>query len=148
MAGPVAISVIKTGKFRKPVLDNAQLTAIGTGMVAKQKARWAAALNADDQKAKPLSKPYLYKKARIRKTNRPVRDLHLTGLLLENFRLRKAIDGIIRAEPTSRAGRQHATSATRDDQMIGFSLSDAKQVYDETERQYGRLAEKMWFQID
>lgn len=147
MAGPVSVKVKKTGRLKKPTLDHGPLTAIGTDMVAKQKQRWAQGINADGMRAKPLSKPYLYKKAKIRRTNRPIRDLNLTGLLLSNFTLRKAINGVIRAEATSRAARKHAVSAQQGDQMIGFSGSDVKEVYEGAEKQYGILARKMWVPI-
>src|SRR5262245_42865524 len=98
MAGPVSVKVKKTGRVKKPTLDHGQLTTIGQAMVDKQKQRWAQGINAEGMRAKPLAKPYLYRKAKIRRTNRPIRDLHLTGLLLSNFTLRKAINGVIRAE--------------------------------------------------
>ena len=147
MAKPVDVKVVKTGRFKPPVLDNGKLTEIGNKMVAAQKQRWSQGRNATDAKARPLSKPYLFRKAKLRRTNRPIRDLHLTGLLLSNFTLRKAVNGVIRAEPTSREGRKHATSATEKDQMIGFAGSDAAAVFDETAKQYGSLAEKMWFPV-
>jgi len=146
-AKPVDIKVTKTGRFKPPVLDQGQLTSIGSQMIAAQKARWASGRNAADAPGRPLSKPYLYKKAKIRKTNRPIRDMHLTGLLLSNFTLRKAINGVIRAEPTSREGRKHATSGNDKDQMIGFAGSDVKVVYDETQKQYGSLAQKLWYPV-
>jgi hypothetical protein len=146
MADAVSIKVKKTGRFKAPVLDHGQLTQVGTTMVEEQKRRWSQSVNADGGRAAPLSKPYLFRKAKIRKTNRPVRDLHLTGLLLSNFTLRKAINGVVRAEPTSRKGREHATSANRKDQMIGFSGQDVQAIYTETQKQYGALAKKLWFQ--
>ena len=147
MAGAVGIKVKKTGRLKKPTLDHGALTAIGQEMVAEQKKRWSQGINADGMKAKPLSKPYLYKKAKIRRTNRPIRDLNLTGLLLQNFTLRKAINGVIRAEATSRAARKHAVSAQQGDQMIGFSGSDVKEVYEGVAKRYGVLAQKLWVPI-
>lgn len=147
MADAVKIEVKKTGRIRAPVLDHGALTRIGTEMLAAQKQRIGRGLNTSDSQAKPLSKPYLFKKAKIRRTNRPIRDLKLTGLLMENFTLRKAANGIVRAEPTSREARKHALAAVEKDAMIGFAGSDLKTVYEGAEEQYGQLAKKMWVPI-
>ena len=146
--GPVQIRVKQTGRVRKPNLDNGDMTAIGQEMVAAQKARWAAGVNADGAKARPLSRRYTYIKAKVRRTNRPIRDMHLSGILLNNFTLRKAINNVIRAEPTSRVARdQHAKPANKIEQMIGFSGSDIKASYDEIAKRYGDLARRMWIPV-
>ena len=147
MADAVKVTLKKSGRLKPPVLTDPVLTKIGEEIVRKQKERWSKSVSANGDKAAPLSKPYLFRKAKIRRTNRPVRDMHLTGLLRDNFTLRKAANGIIRAEPTSREGRKHATSANAKDQMIGFSGTDVKTVYDETSAAYGKLAKEMWIPI-
>lgn len=147
MANPLNMQVKKTGFFRPPKLDNGVLTHMGNDIVAQQKMRWSLGRNTSDAPAKPLSKPYLFRKAKIRRTNRPKRDLHLSGLLLSNFTLRKAMNGVIRAEPTSRVARTHALSANEKDQMVGFAGSDLKNVYDDAEKAFGSLAKKLWYQI-
>ena len=147
MAGGIKVKLKRTGRLRKPTLDYGQLFHIGTHMVEKQKARWAAGLNANDGTAAPLSKRYMFYKAKVRKTNRPKRDMRLSGLLWNNFSLRKAINGVIRAENTTREARDHATSANAKDQMIGFSGSDLKVIYNESQRAYGSLAKNLWYEV-
>jgi hypothetical protein len=142
MAG-IKVGVKKTVRLRQPKLDGGQLQEIGDAMVAKQKARWGAGINAEDRAAKPLSKRYTFIKAKIRRTNRPKRDMNLSGLLLSNFTLRKAINGVIRAEPTSRKAREHARPANNIEQMIGLSGSDSKVIYDRTQAAFGDLAKTM-----
>ena len=146
MAEPIKITIKGKGRFKQPKLDAGQLQHIGEDMVTTQKARWASAVNALGGKAKPLSKKYTFIKAKVRRTNRPVRDMRLTGTVLSNFRLRKAINGVIRAEPTSRIARDKARGADRYEQMIGFSGTDIKNVYDEVQKAYGELAKTLWYQ--
>jgi len=143
----VKITVKKRGFFRAPKLDNGTLTQIGIEMVAAQKARWARAENADGTKAKPLSKKYIFQKAKIRRTNRPVRDLHLSGTLLENFSLRKAINGLVRANPTSRKAIEHARLGQEKEAMIGFAPSDIRVVGEAAEKAFADLTQRLWYQI-
>lgn len=145
MAGQPVTGKVKSGRFKKPVLDNHALTHMGESLVAQQKNRWAKSLNAFDQNSRPLSKKYMFVKAKIRRTNRPRRDLHLTGLLLSNFTLRKAVNGTIRAEPTSREARKHASSANEKDQMIGFAATDIRRAMDEANAAFGSLCKKLWY---
>ena len=143
----VTIAVKKRGFFRAPKLDNGTLTHIGNEMVAAQKARWARSENTDGTKAKPLSKKYIFQKAKVRRTNRPVRDLHLSGLLLENFTLRKAINGHIRANPTARKAIDHARLGQEKEAMIGFAPSDSRAVAKAVDEAFGELTQRLWKQI-
>ena len=144
MAEEVKIKVTRTGRVKAPVLDGGKLTAIGNLMVTEQKQRWSKAVSADGSAAPPLSKKYIFIKAKIRRINRPVRDMNLTGTVLQNFMLRKAINSIVRAEPTSRLAREKARGAERYAQMIGFAPSDEKAVYAAAQKEYGELVKALW----
>jgi hypothetical protein len=146
MANQVKISVTKSGRIRGPNLSDLQLKAIGDRMVAEQKARWAKATDAAGQPAKKLSVRYAIIKQKYTH-KRPVRDMVMTGKTLANFTLRKAADGRIRAENTTRLERQKAMRANQYDQMIGFAVSDAQAVFDETQKQYGQYVNKAWIPI-
>lgn len=133
-------------------LDNGQLTQIGRPMVAEQKRRIRRGLNANNQAAKPLAKGYQYRKTNVlRKMGKltgsgfAVRDMVFTGATMQNFGLRKAINGVIRAEPTAQWARTRAQSTVfggPDAQMIGFSGDDVAVVITEAERQYGHNVRK------
>ena len=141
------IKVKRTGRVRAPNLPDAQLKAIGEKMVAAQKDRWARGVDANGQTAKKLSVKYaIIKQAVLHK--RPVRDMSMTGQTIKNFQLRKAADGRIRAENTTRLERSKAVRANNYDQMIGFALSDAKVVFDETQAQYGSWVNRAWIPLD
>jgi hypothetical protein len=141
------MKVTKTGKVRGPNLSDPQLRIIGDRMVAEQTARWARAYNASGNPAKNLSVKYAIIKQKVLK-KRAVRDMVMTGATLKNFTLRKAAEGRIRAENTTRLQRKSALRANSYDQMIGFALTDFKAVTDETQGQYGQWAEKAWLPLD
>lgn len=143
----VNIAVKKRGYFRAAKLDNGVLTHIGNEMVAAQKARWARSENTDGSKAKPLSKKYIFQKAKVRRTNRPVRDLHLSGLLLDNFTLRKALNGVVRANPTSRKAIDHARLGQEKEAMIGFAPSDERIIGKAVGDAFADLTKRLWYQI-
>jgi hypothetical protein len=133
----------KTGRLRGPNLSDPRLKVIGDAMVAAQKDRWDRAVDAEGQAAKKLSVRYaIIKQALLHQ--RPKRDMQMTGRTVANFTLRKAADGKIRAENTTRLERQKATRANSYDQMIGFAVSDLKVVFDETKAQYGQYAQTAW----
>ena len=144
---PVKVKVKQTGRVKAPRLDNGQLTKIGNLMVKTQKERWAKGLNASGNNAKPLSKKYTFIKKKFRGVNRPLRDNQMTGVLVANFTLRKAIDNVIRAENTSREARAHANRAQGFDEMIGFSGPDQVDLFRSVQAEYGAWAKKAWFQI-
>jgi len=145
---PVKIKVKQTGRVQKPKLDNGPLTRIGLQMVEAQKERWSRAANAQGMQAKPLSKKYFFMKRKHQGgKGRPVRDMKMTGLLIENFSLRKANEGVIRAENTSRAGRQHANQAVQYEDMIGFSGPEQLAAFRNFQAEYGQWAKRAWIQI-
>jgi hypothetical protein len=147
MANNVKINVTKTGRVRGPNLSDPQLKVIGDLMVAEQKARWARGEDASGQPAQKLSVRYaIIKQAVLHK--RPKRDNKMTGLLVQNFTLRKAANGVIRAENTTRLARAHALRANGYDQMIGFAVTDAKVVFAETQAQYGQYVNTAWIPLD
>jgi hypothetical protein len=142
-----SVTVKRTGRIRPPNLPDAQLKAIGDVMVTAQKLRWDKAINADGQIAKKLSVRWaIIKQAVLHK--RPERDMRLTGKTIKNFQLRKASLGKIRAENTTRYERQKAAGCNSYDQMIGFSLFDAKQVFAQTQTEFGQWVNKAWIPLD
>jgi hypothetical protein len=147
MADSVKIEVKKTGRVRGPNLSDPQLTVIGNKMVAAQKERWAKSFNANGQQATKLAVRYaIIKQAVLHK--RPTRDMWMTGKTVANFTLRKAANGIVRAENTTRLERAKALRANGYEQMIGFALTDTKVVFDETQVQYSNYAHTAWIPLD
>jgi len=147
MADGLNVRVTKSGKVKKATLDQGPLTAIGEKMVAAQKLRWSKGIDANDQGAKPLSKRYLFIKQKIRGVHRPIRDMHLSGETLANFGLRKAINGVIRAENSTRKTRARAQGAQAFAQMIGLSGTDQIVVFNEAQRQYGEALKQAWIPV-
>ena len=144
---PVSVKTKRTGRVQAARLDNAALTAIGTVMVQEQKARWEKGVNADGTAAKPLSKRYTFIKKAYRKVSRPIRDMKMTGRTLENFQLRKAIDGVIRAEPTQRETRRRAQIAQKIEEMIGLAPADQIAIFRATQAKYGDWVKRAWIPI-
>lgn len=137
---------VKSGRVRGPNLSDPALKVIGNAMVAAQKDRWAKGIDAAGQPATKLSVRYaIIKQAVLHE--RPIRNNRMTGLLVENFTLRKAANGVIRAENTTRLARQHAMRANGYDQMIGFALTDFKVVIDGAQAQYGEYAKTAWIPL-
>jgi hypothetical protein len=134
----------KGGRIATPKLDNGPLTRIGNDMVAAQKKRWAFGVNSDGTAAKPLAVKYLIQKAKYTGNPNPIRDMKMTGRTLENFQLRKAMDGTIRAENTTRLERQKATQAQQWEDMIGFAPTDQIAVFRSADAEYDRWLQKAW----
>jgi hypothetical protein len=141
------VKVKKTGRVRGPNLSDPQLKVIGEAMVDAQKKRWDDGINAEGNAARALSKKYFFMKRAATHQTSPIRDMKMTGVTVANFTLRKASGGIIRAENTSRAARDHANRAQGAEQMIGFAGSDQIAVFRESQLQYGVLLQKAWVPI-
>lgn len=152
----VRVRVNQTVRIKGPRLDGGALTRIGTVMVASVKERIAKGVDADGRSAKPLSKSYaIFKSGHLKKnrgigTNRPIRDLSLTGNSLQNYSLRRAIDNVIRADATTRDARmkldqaQNQVRKTRGvavrvgfSQMFGFEGRNVQSVLTATRAEYG-----------
>ena len=147
MAVTVKYKTTKTGRMRGPNLSDPSLKAIGDAMVAEQKARWARAYDAGGQPALKLPVKYaIIKQSYIHK--RPVRDMKMTGATIANFTLRKAAEGRIRAENTTRLERAKALRSNSYDQMIGFALTDSKVIFDGMQAQYGQYVKTAWIPLD
>jgi len=144
---PVKVKVPKSGRIKAPKLDQGPLTKIGEEMVASQKERWIESRNADGNTAKKLSKKTATIKAKFLRIKNPRRDNLMTGLMIENFKLRKAINGTIRAENTSREGRKHAQKGAKFEQMIGFAASDQVAVFKVAKEEYGKALQKAWIPV-
>jgi hypothetical protein len=151
MGDAFTVKVKRSGRVRKPNLDNGGLTRIGKDMVVQQLARWAAGFNANGNSAKPLAKKsFFVKQAYFRKgINRPViRDNNMTGSLVNNFSLRKAIAGTIRAEPTQRSTRAHANRSQYYEEMIGFSGPEQVRIFKNAQDEYGDIFTKAWVPVN
>lgn len=145
---PMKVKVVKTGRLKTPKLDQGQLTKIGEEMVRAQKLRWGNAINADGASAKKLTQRAYNQKRKLRKSSSPRRDMELTGLTKQNFTLRKAIDGVIRAENSSREARRRARRADQYEQMIGFAPTDQRIVFQGAAQAYKLYVQKGWQEIN
>jgi hypothetical protein len=147
MAASVSIKVPKTGRIRPPKLDNGKLTRIGKRMVESQKYRWSQGVNADGLKAKKLSVKYFFQKRKYKGGGNPIRDNNMTGAMRDNFAVRRASEGVIRAENSSRLGRAHAQGSQKFEEMIGFSPKEQLDVMRLTVSEYGDYVQKAWVPI-
>ena len=157
----VKVSVKRSVRLRGPNLDNGALTKIGEVMVATIKARIAQGRDADGNKALPLSRSYaIFKTGYLKKnrgigTNRPIRDLSLSGVSMQNYTLRRAADNVIRADATTRMARlkltqgqqqqrkkKGVTSTLGVSQMFGWEGRNVADVLAETRKQYGNFVKK------
>jgi len=150
---PVKVSVKQKGRVRPPRLDGGVLQGIGEVMVERQKERWSKHVNAAGNTAKPLSKRYTFIKKNFLKKQgiiigAPYRDVKLTGLLIENFQLRKAINGVIRAENTTKKARDHANGMQGQEEMIGFSGPEQMAAFRNFQAFYGQWVKRAWFQLN
>jgi hypothetical protein len=136
------IKVDKSGYIAPPLLTDVQLKDIGNVMVQAQKERWSHGINAQDQKARPLAKVTAKGKATFGKN--PIRDMDMTGVVRQNFTLRKWTMSNIRAENTSRAGRMHARKAQIFERMIGISPRDRDIIFAHAYRAYGFYLQSAW----
>jgi hypothetical protein len=147
----ISVRVTKSGRIIPARLDNGALTRIGDSMVEAQLKRWSLGLNANGNAARQLAnKSFFEKRAYLKKTgaNRaPIRDNNMTGSLVKNFSLRKAISGTIRAEPTQRTTRSHANRAQFYEEMIGFSGPEQVKIYEKSFEEYGKIFTKAWVPI-
>ena len=146
MSNYVRITVKQAGRVKPPNLADPQLARIGTSMVTAQFQRWAKAVNANGLPAKPLRKHYAIIKQKYTH-KRAIRDNWMTGLLWKNFQVRKAADGVIRAENSTRLARDHANGSQRYEEMIGFAVTDAQVVIDESQKEYGNYVKTCWIPI-
>jgi len=144
---PVQVKVKSAGRIRAPRLDYGKLTFIGRSMIEAQLDRWARGVNANGQTAKPLSVRYaIIKQRALRK--RPIRDMQMTGQLIANFGLRKAINNEIRVENSTKLNRQKAQRAQNYEEMIGFAGSDQTALYKSALDQYGVFLKEAWVPLN
>jgi hypothetical protein len=141
------IQVKQSGRMKPPNLEDKQLKLIGDRMVAAQLARWKKGYNSNGVKGKRLSLKYAAEKRAFTRNQFPIRDMKMTGRTIQNFTLRKAARGIIRAENTTRLERAKAMRAQKADDMIGFAPSDFIVVYRSMMDAYGQWASKAWIPV-
>lgn len=144
---PVVIRVKKTGRMKGPDLSDPALRAIGDEMIKAQFARWDDGLNANGNQAKKLSFKYFKQKQKYTGQANPIRDMKMTGELIKNFSLRRAGQGQIRAENTSRSTRGKAQRAQKVEEMIGFAGTDQLAVFKASQDQYGKHLQKAWIPL-
>jgi len=140
----MGFKVKKSGRFQLPDLDGGFYQAIGTEMVRSMRARIARGRNAYGQMAKPLSKGYAKQKMTYRKIANPIRDMNMTGLAMNNFRLRKANAGVIRADITEAEPRRHALRAQSFEHMFGWAPQDKANVTKLCKLKYGVASKNAW----
>lgn len=140
------MQVVKTGRVsnKKLMLTTAQYRQLGEAMLDANKKRILRGINVQGSSAKPLSKFYRKQKAKIRHTGRPIRDMFLTGLTLNSYRVVRAWGGIIRAEPTSAEGRKRAFFSQRREAMFGFTPHEERAVIAEARKMFGRNTTVAW----
>lgn len=143
----MTIKVKRTGRIQAPNLDMRAYTDIGNLMVKNQKERWSKAINAEGNAAKPLSVKYIFEKRAYTGNTKPKRDMKMTGDTIANFQLRKARDGVIRAENTSRLAKQKAQRAQNYEQMIGFSGEEQVAIFKKGEEIFGDKMKRAWIPI-
>jgi hypothetical protein len=136
------IKVDQTGRVEPPVLTQEQLNDIGETMVRNQKERWTRGVNALDQQARPLAP--VTAKGKVTYGKRPIRDMEMTGVVRENFTLRKATMTEILAENTSVAGRMHARKAQKFERMIGLAPSERTALFLHAQRAYSIYLKRAW----
>jgi hypothetical protein len=144
----LTVKVKRTGRVKPPNLDMGEYTDLGKLMVRNQKERWAKAINAEGNAAKPLSVKYIFEKRAYTGNTRPKRDMKMTGETIANFQLRKARDGVIRAENTNRLARQKAMRAQGYDQMIGFSGDEQTAIFKKADTIFGEKMKRAWVPIN
>ena len=138
----LGLRVTESGQLAPPTLTSAQLISIGQVMVQAQKDRWAAGINAEGQPARPLH-PVTAKGKRTY-GKKPIRDMDMTGLVRNNFSLRRAENNSIRAENTTREARRHARQAQSFESMIGLAPQDEAIIFAHAYRAYGLYLQRAW----
>lgn len=106
-------------------LDTAQRRELGEFAIRTIKDRLAAGLDANDRKMAALTKRYQALKQR--RTGRAIRDLRLTGEMLDNLSVRSVDEDIVIAF-TSASAR---VKAFRNQQIVnwfGFSPADMRKI--------------------
>ena len=140
----VKIAVKTNGKLAQLKMSAREYREIGEVMLDSMKLRILKGINADGQKASPLSPAYARIKAEIRNTRRPIRDMFLSGMTLNDYRVRKAHGGQIVCEPASTEAQKRAILAQRIEPMFGFTNAEEKAVVKHVRQIYGRHAQVLW----
>lgn len=135
---------VKIGKFAQLKLSADEYRFIGNAAVERMKQRILKGVNSDNQRAKPLSKKYAAIKARERHTARPIRDMFLSGMTLNDYRVQRAYNGLIEAYPSSPEAQKRAILAQHIDPMFGFTEAEEKEVVKQVRAMYGRNAQTIW----
>ncbi len=94
--------------------------------IAAIKARLAKGIGQDDSATKPLTKRYARRKSKVTK-RRAIRDLNLTGQLLDSIKPRYADDHQAIADAGTRLGRMKARIYA---ELLQFSPADQKEMLD------------------
>lgn len=105
-----------------------QMLRLGGIGLAAVKARVARGLNIDDQAMPPLKKRYAIQKNKQIGGGRQVRDLRLTGSMLNNLTVRSATENQVRIALTRQADRQKALRNQQISPWLGWSPADIQAV--------------------
>jgi hypothetical protein len=108
------------------VPDKAQMRQVGEVALASIKSRVARGVGADDQQMPALTRSYgRFKK---RRAGSSIRDLRLTGKMLDNLTVRSADKGEVTIALTSAAERVKGFRNQRISPWLGISPSDARAI--------------------
>jgi hypothetical protein len=100
---------------------------VGKAALESFKKRVTAGRTPQDLPAKPLTKRYAIRKSKMLRA-KAVRDLRLTGAMLDNLTVRSASDNRVTAALTSRKARIKALANERIQHWMAFSPSDRRNV--------------------
>ena len=111
-----------------------QMLRLGGIGLASVKERVARGLNIDDQAMPPLKRSYAVRKNREIGGGRQIRDLRLTGSMLNNLTVRSATENSVRIALTRQADRQKALRNQQISPWLGWSPSDIQAVEEAARR--------------
>lgn len=129
----VRLYVKKEPQFAKLNFSQQQMAKIGAVGIGSVVNRAREARNASDQPAKPLTRRYAIRKAKLRRSQKVAgliggglkitnkRDLTLTGDMLRNLSVRSVSENSARGGWTTLKNRQKASSNERIEHWIDFS---------------------------
>lgn len=154
--GPLGRGIARTNRFR--IFGNFSLPMylLGQYALSVMKARVLKGIGSDDQPMKPLStgrssrvsrsgqvvefnttgSGYLRRKQRL--GGKPIRDLFLTGAMLENFQIRSVSETQVRMDITSSIQRVKARANEDRSPWFGFSVRDMAAIAVAGERILGQ----------
>lgn len=126
-AGSVRIWVKKQRVVSHLTFKQFQILKLGTVGLATVKNRVQAGRNSFDAPSKPLKKAYFRKKWKLFK-KKPIRDLTLTGAMLNNLQVRTVSNKRAQARNTTVKDRQKANNNERIEPWMWFSPKNQQDI--------------------